>query len=124
MNWRVIDLALLTSLLLPLTAAAQETAGVEKIATLQDAGAVRSQRTQMHEDIEIMRRLLNGKLQGFAPQNNNMFLAGSNAACTKCHMPAYRTDTSIYLTPDPLGQSSSRLLYQHPLGLYQNRLDS
>jgi len=102
MSWKVIGLTLLTSLTLPLVAAAQ---GEER-----GTGAVRSSKGQMHEDIEIMRRLLNSKLQGFASQDRFTDLLASqapwgnatvdllaNTACTNCHL----TTRDSYLRSAP-----------------------
>jgi hypothetical protein len=90
MSWKVIGLTLFTTLGLPLVAAAQ---GEERA-----TGVVRSPKGQMYEDIEIMRRLLNNKLHGFASPDRFTDLFASqtprrgatvrllaNSACASCH---------------------------------------
>ncbi|HMF15307.1 MAG TPA: tetratricopeptide repeat protein [Gemmataceae bacterium] len=87
MNGRLITLALLA--LLPWSSQAQENTVGEKLVTLRVAPPERSPQAQMYEDIEVMRRLLNGKLHGFAAQEKDTLTAHAvwfnDNACVSCH---------------------------------------
>jgi hypothetical protein len=67
MKWKMISVALLVAFLLAPNTPSQEATGGQKIAGARGSTAETSPAGQMYEDIEIMRRLLSGKLQAFAP---------------------------------------------------------
>ncbi|HMF12311.1 MAG TPA: tetratricopeptide repeat protein [Gemmataceae bacterium] len=78
MNWKVIGPALLVALALPSLATSQNASN--KVADLlQPSATGPSQAGQMYEDIEVMRRLLSGKLQAFAPPSTTHVLASPYA---------------------------------------------
>lgn len=71
-------------------------------AAAQEAAGAPKERAQMYEDIEVMRRLLNGKLEGFAGAGRQNSWIAWTQACTNCHggHAGVRWNASTLLTPN------------------------
>lgn len=83
-------IAALTSLVLLCPSITLAQSGQSKLSDISNVTNVTSAldgQTGMYEDIEIMRRLLNGKLPGFSAAATIRAQALVNGTCTKCHQP-------------------------------------
>src|SRR5262249_41728577 len=118
MKWKMISAALCVAFLLAPSTPGQEAPVSQKIASAPGSSNEASQAGRMYEDIEVMRRLLNGKLQAFAPpstthlfsspyvQRSLLFTTPSDGIYTLDPLAVYNT-----IDPNAYSGAVNRLLF-------------